>query len=120
MNWFSPLFSLTRNGIPELTLFGEIEVFDGKRTIFSTAAYKLKYPARSLLKPFQFFSTGLEVDKKFMTCLGSISATQEQVSSIEKWASQADPNTLSQLKLPPSYPMDENFRVFKNNVLDNL
>lgn len=113
------LFSLYRGNFEEIAVHGELIVVDGSQVLFETAEVIGTYPARSLLKPFQFLATGLasqtwvEEDlRRYTACVGSISATQEQVAQLLRWYQEpAWEKMLSKLLLPPSYPMDEKERV---------
>ena len=109
------LFSLERGGITEIIVHGEIVIFDGQKVLFKTRDCLGKYPARSLLKPFQFLATGLvdslESDSKYVPSLGSISATHEQIDYLKKWFSDKRSQELvSKLRLPPNYPFCESNR----------
>lgn len=114
------LATLERGGFPEVTVQGEIAVHDGEKIIFQSYDCVSEYPSRSLLKPFQFLATGL-VDKlgsdsKYVPCLGSISATSEQVEYLKKWyGDKKYSESISKLKLTPSYPADENHRSSLKN-----
>jgi arylformamidase len=110
----APLFSLLRTGVPEITVYGEVVVTQDRRVLFQTSDALGEYPARSLLKPFQFLATGLvEPDLKpwHVTAMGSVSATEEQVRTIRQWF-ENDRSILMELnKVPASFPMDEKNRV---------
>jgi arylformamidase len=110
------LFELRRGEFLELSLFGEIVICDDRRVVFQTADALGTYPARSLLKPFQFYATGLttkeEASPRFTASLGSISATREQVGTLKDWyASSSSQKLIQSLKVPASFPMDETHRV---------
>ncbi|MFM8269160.1 MAG: asparaginase [Pseudomonadota bacterium] len=87
-----PLFTLVRNGFPEIQISGEICVWDGSRILFQASEVNSRYPVRSLLKPFQFLATGLleagAREEWHVAALGSISATPEQVDQLKQWTSK--------------------------------
>jgi hypothetical protein len=58
----SPLFTLKRNSYPEITIHGEILVLQDKKVLLEVGNIK-KFPARSLLKPFQFLSANISENK---------------------------------------------------------
>ena len=70
----NPLFSLERGGFEEITVSGEIYISQGgsEDTLFAIGK-SVGFPARSLLKPFQFIATDLKLEPKFFPSLGSIS-----------------------------------------------
>lgn len=113
------LFSLHRGDFEEISVQGEITVVDGTKTLFETSEVTGLFPARSLLKPFQFLTTGLasktwtEHDVKRLTAsVGSISATKDQVAQLKEWYNTPELKSLiPKLLLPPSFPMDEKERV---------
>lgn len=113
----NPLFTLERQGFPEVQVFGEICTWDGLKSESTNADGFSQYPARSLLKPFQFLASQLaesaEMKPWFAAAMGSLSASKEQVRILREWIeSEAVLGPLvSQLKLPASYPMDETHRV---------
>lgn len=110
------LYSLLRDGISEVQIQGEIVVVDGDRILFQSSDAIGSYPARSLLKPFQFYATGLNFEGntkiQHIAALGSISANEEQVQSLRQ-AIQGESSelVLSKIKLPVSFPMDEQHRA---------
>lgn len=111
-----PLFTLLREKVPEIAVFGEIVVVDGKKTIFQSADAIGSYPARSLLKPFQFLATkAVKLGSKEewrIPALGSISANEEQIRKVEQWLRESDRKELvDKMILPATYPLDENHRV---------
>ncbi|NBX76736.1 MAG: hypothetical protein EBQ92_09295, partial [Proteobacteria bacterium] len=86
-----PIYQLLRNGFPEIIISGEITAFDGSKTVFQSAEVDSRYPARSLLKPFQYLAMG-HLERKtsedwHVAALGSISANAEQVKQLEHWTS---------------------------------
>jgi arylformamidase len=104
----TPLYQLNRNDFPEVLISGEIWVFDGSKTIFHTSEVNSRYPARSLLKPFQFLAMGhLElktVQEWHVAALGSISAHADQVDQLKRWTSQSPVAELvSRLHLPVAH-----------------
>lgn len=88
-----PLYTLMRNGFPEIEICGEISIWDGSKTKFQVSEINSRYPVRSLLKPFQFLATGLlETDllaEWHVAALGSISATQKQLEDLKRWISNS-------------------------------
>jgi arylformamidase len=114
------LFSFERGGYSEVVIHGEIVVHDGRGVIYQTRDALGEYPMRSLLKPFQFLATGINVepgsDLRYVPCLGSVSASLEQIDQLKKWYS--DPrytHLASKLKLTPNFPYDEESRVYLKN-----
>lgn len=113
------LFSLHRGDFEEIAVHGEIVVMDGKGVAFQTSEMVGVFPVRSLLKPFQFLATepdlSIQTDPENLrqtACLGSVSATSDQVESLKSWYGDTEKHKLAGfLKLPPSYPMDEKNRV---------
>ncbi len=89
----SPLFTLSRGSFEEIEICGELVVHDGASIIYQTTDGIGAYPARSLLKPFQFLATGLSLPTQLKNCrfspaVGSISATQEQMEQLRDWYSE--------------------------------
>lgn len=117
----TPLYTLYRDGVPEVQVFGEICVVSGTHILFHSAEVMSSFPARSVLKPFQFAATRLwkqaeENPKWHVAALGSISATQDQVGELQKWVEQKKCQELmGKMILPASFPMDEKHRVFLKN-----
>jgi arylformamidase len=109
----APLFSLLREGYEEVRADGELVVVEGGGIVYRTGEAMGVYPARSLLKPFQFLATGLGPPRgRHVPALGSISATAEQVAEIERWyRAQPQRAFAERVKLAPPYPMDEAHRV---------
>ncbi len=110
----SPLFSLLRDGIPEVTVHGEITVTHNGRIVFQTAEALGLYPARSLLKPFQFLATGLPTGNlplRHVAALGSVSGTSEQVATIQDWFSGENARFADGVQVPASVPLEERARV---------
>ncbi|MCB0405362.1 MAG: asparaginase, partial [Bdellovibrionales bacterium] len=76
---------------------------------------RLVFPARSLLKPFQFLATGMDEktwagDPLYAAALGSISATPEQVDAFRELPDRRR-QLISKLAIPNvGYPMDEAHR----------
>jgi L-asparaginase len=110
-----PLLSLVRDGVTEVVIRGEVVVVSGDRILYATSDTFGSFPARSLLKPFQFLATGLarsgrgnRLEPRFVPALGSISATADQVAQLRLWhADEPFRSRLSWLQLPPAYPIDE-------------
>ena len=83
------------------------------------------YPARSLLKPFQFLAAEIAIDRwvgakaaeRYAACVGSISATTLQVDKLKQWYATPGLQALvRQVQTPPIFPMDEKFRVALKNA----
>ncbi len=110
----SPLFSLYRNGIPEITVHGEIVVTHKQKVVFQTGDCLGEYPARSLLKPFQFLATGMAdgaLQPWQVTALGSYSATKEQYETLHTWFQMDRHRWFEKNQVPEMFPMDEKHRV---------
>ncbi len=110
----APLFSLLRDGIPEVTVHGEIVVTHEGRPIFQTSDALGEYPARSLLKPFQYLATELATSVmplRHVTALGSVSGTAEQVATIQSWFKGDAARFAEGVQLSPSVPLEERARV---------
>lgn len=114
------LFSLKRSLFEEISVHGDISVFDGSKVVFQTSQPSPRYPARSLLKPFQFFAGGLPDERwvgntehnRYAPCAGSIVASTEQVEAITGWYRKGKPKALlSHLKVVPVLPGDATKRV---------
>ena len=110
------LLSLYRENFEEIRIYGEIVVHDGERVVFQTGEHLGQYPMRSLLKPFQLLATGLSLEsrelEKWAPCVGSISATEYQVSELKKWyTDNPSKKFLSKLKLTLQLPADEENRA---------
>lgn len=111
----TPLFTLKRNSYPEITIQGEILVLAEDKIIFELGNIK-NFPTRSLLKPFQFLSANISENKwkediRYTACLGSVSASPEQVETLKQWYSSDVLKKIQQkLILPNAYPMDEYLR----------
>jgi L-asparaginase II len=112
-----PLFSLWREVAEEIRVFGEIVAVDHEKPVFEYSD-RSRFPARSLLKPFQFLAAmGSDWERltsdwpkeKAAACMGSISASREQVDWLLRWWS--DKNLLSKLLVPKMYPMEEGHRA---------
>jgi arylformamidase len=114
-----PLYSLQRDGVTEIVVYGEITVVDAKSTLFKSQPEPGSYPARSVLKPFQFLTAGLPKDAwvgsqagRFVACTGSISGTEEQVKALQYWyGDETSKERIPKIKFTPTYPMDEKLRV---------
>lgn len=107
-----PLFSLVRGAHEEILIHGEITISagEGQGCIVGVDG---SYPARSLLKPFQFLATGLPLGRwrdqaQFAAVVGSVSATESQVEQLNKWYRSSA--LLPSLKVPQMFPMDEGHR----------
>jgi arylformamidase len=112
-----PLFSLLRDGFEEIRAFGELVVADANGVGFHTGELIGRYPARSLLKPFQFLACGIPRERwqlpqgeaRYTACLGSVSGTSQQVAELQNWWKGSP--LIEKLALPPSYPMDDAHRI---------
>jgi len=114
------LFKLKRAGYEEVAASGEIVVVDHRGLIFRTSDATGSYPVRSLLKPFQFLAAKIPLDRweivegenRYLPCLGSVSATKEQVAQLDLWSKHPSrEKLLSHLRVPEAFPMDEENRV---------
>lgn len=111
----SPLFSLSRGGREEVCVFGEVAFTTGHGTEFCSSERGSRFPARSLLKPFQFLATGLadgggDIDAERVFALGSISATAAQVEELRRWQDTAG-DLAAHLDLPNALPLCPEGRV---------
>jgi L-asparaginase len=116
-----PLFSLWRGGAEEVSIRGEVVICDAKKNLFQSGDRGVgTYPARSLLKPFQFLAAALPFEmwrlpstqNRFAACMGSVSATQKQVEQLRLWYDDSALQSLIPfLKFNANYPMDETHRV---------
>ncbi len=110
----SPLFSMVRGDSAEVTVHGEIVVTFEEQILFQTSDVVGKFPARSLLKPFQFLATGLAVGELPLwhtAALGSISASQHQFDQLRQWYAGDRARFFERNKVPPMFPMEERHRV---------
>jgi len=104
-----PLFSLERDGQEEICVHGEVVLVGAAGVLFCSSELPSHFPARSLLKPFQFQATQLgradaELELPHVAALGSISATSTQVSELRRW--HGDHSVQEQLLLPAALPLD--------------
>lgn len=116
----SPLFSLSRGGHEEVCVLGEVVLSTGG-AVHRSGESGSRFPARSLLKPFQFLATGLaagdgELPAERIPALGSISATAAQVDALRRWhplePARGEPSSLlPHLQLPSSWPMSVEHRA---------
>jgi arylformamidase len=116
----SPLFSLARGGHEEVCVLGELVLSTGDAVHRSGESGSL-FPARSLLKPFQFLATGLaaghgDLPAERIPALGSISATAAQVDALRRWhglePGRGEASSLvAHLHLPSSWPMSTEHRA---------
>lgn len=60
----TPLFSVYREDIEELRVFGDVFIDVGIRGVYHASETIGRYPARSTLKPFQFLATGNAIPTK--------------------------------------------------------
>jgi arylformamidase len=105
-----PLFSLFRGGHEEVCVYGEVASYAGPGVAFASSEVGSRFPARSLLKPFQFLATGLaaagaELAPERIPALGSISATTAQLEQLERWYRTEQAELLANLDLPSALPM---------------
>jgi arylformamidase len=117
----SPLFSLERNGFEEVTLYGEMVLSDERGLRWSAGEAVGSYPARSLLKPFQFLACELPAERwqtgnlhniRYAPCVGSISATADQIQVMDAWYRKGKPHALTEsIQVPPAIPWDLDKRV---------
>jgi arylformamidase len=108
----SPLFSLARGGHEEVCVFGEL-AFLRRGSVLSSSEGRSRFPARSLLKPFQFLATGWAASGRVAPerayALGSISGSAAQLADIELHAGS---NTLAaHLDLPLGLPLGSESRA---------
>lgn len=107
-----PLFSLAREGHEEICVFGEL-AFLGPGGAVASSEGRSRFPARSLLKPFQFLATGGaasgRVPPERAFALGSISGNAAQLGEIE--ADAASNALATHLDLPPALPLDAEARA---------
>jgi arylformamidase len=107
-----PLFSLAREGHEEICVFGEL-AFVARGRVLSSSEARSRFPARSLLKPFQFLATGWaasgRVAPELVYALGSISGNAAQLADIERDAAS---NALApHLDLPAALPLGSESRA---------
>lgn len=101
----SVLFTLVRNGFPEVEIPGQVVAWADGQILHNSGDGVGRFPARSLLKPFQFLATEIPMAEKWIPALGSVSATEAQVAQIREW------HPHSKVLHPPGVPMDEIHRV---------
>src|SRR4051812_32702508 len=102
------LLTLLRGATPEVAFVGEIVVVDDTRCVYATGDGHGLYPARSVLKPFQFLATGLALEDRFVPSMGSVSGTPEQLAQLGDWYRGAQcEKREALLPFSPSYPLDE-------------
>lgn len=114
----TPLFSLARGGHEEVCVQGELVLSTGD-AVQRSGESGSRFPARSLLKPFQFLATGLaagegELRAEHVPALGSISATAEQVEVLRRWHGAghgAATSLVPHLHLPHAWPISLEQRV---------
>lgn len=116
-----PLVSLVRDGFEEVTVHGEIVLSDEAGKYWSASEGVGRYPVRSLLKPFQFLACDLPPERwhgtslansRYAPCVGSISASIEQVQILDAWYRKGKPGALVELiQVPPAIPLDLEKRV---------
>jgi arylformamidase len=108
----APLFSLTRGSHEEVCVLGELVYASGSGHVHRSAEAGARFPARSLLKPFQFLATGLgaangDLPPERVAALGSISATAAQVEALQRWHARDGQleALLEHLCLPRAWPL---------------
>src|SRR5690606_19609444 len=105
-----PLFSLVREGHEEVCVFGEVAVARGQS---APAASASRFPARSLLKPFQFLATGEAargpLAPEQVYALGSISGTPAQLAELERGAASHELG--AHVHLPEAWPLGAESRA---------
>ncbi len=117
----SPLVVLLRGGCEEVTFYGELVVANEAGLLWSAGEAVGAYPMRSLLKPFQFLACDLPADRwqgnslqniRYAPCVGSVSATVEQMEVIDAWYRKGKPHGFAELvQVPPAVPIDPEKRV---------
>lgn len=108
------LFTLLRDGIPEIEIHGHIVVFDGEKTLYQSSEFIPEVPARSLLKPFQYAAGGHAIGdcEQEAACLGSTAGTKAQIETLSKWYGDSKHKTLAaKVKVPASFPTDDTYRA---------
>jgi arylformamidase len=114
------LYSLLRGQVTEIQFYGEIVATDGNKVVFASEPGLGSFPARSLLKPFQFFAADLPIESwsgakkelRYAACSGSISATESQAAQLNAWYEHSRVRSqISKVKFAPTFPMDERHRV---------
>jgi arylformamidase len=113
----APLFSLSRGSHEEVCVFGELVYASGSGRVHRSAEAGARFPARSLLKPFQFLATGLraregDLPVERIAALGSISATTAQVEALRRWHSAEGRSEalIEHLCLPGAWPLCQQSR----------
>jgi arylformamidase len=107
-----PLFSLAREGHEEVCVFGEVAFLGRDRTLSSSEG-RSRFPARSLLKPFQFLATGWAASGRVAPerayALGSISGSAGQLAEIDLHAGSS--GLAAHLDLPLALPLGSDSRA---------
>src|SRR3989338_2232359 len=106
---FVPLYSLFRGDFEENRVFGGVCVDWGDGGSFCTSEEPGAYPARSILKPFQFLASGNPIEKRDRrarqaAAMGSPSATLDQIEQLLEW--YGDENWEAKIRLPAAWPLD--------------
>ena len=119
------LVTLSRGSCEEVTVYGELVVSDHRGLLWSAAEAVGLYPVRSLLKPFQFLACNLPPDRwqlshlenlRYAPCLGSISATMEQIEAMETWYRKGRARGLAErIQVPSVAPLDSEKRMQAKN-----
>jgi arylformamidase len=117
------LATLTRGEFPEVVIRGEISVVGEKGELFATRSERGFYPARSCLKPFQFYAAGIdpaewEGQERYAASLGSTLATEFQCTKLREW-SQSRKQLVPHLKLPRALPADDAHRAELKKKAEN-
>jgi len=112
----TPLFSLTREGHEEVCVFGEVAFARGERAEpGAPSSGASRFPARSLLKPFQFLATGAAaagpLTPERVYALGSISGTPAQLAELERGVTASD--LVGLLNLPDALPLGPESRALR-------
>lgn len=111
----SVLYYLDRGGVPEVAVSGEVCVYQLGRCVFSTAEAFGRFPARSVLKPFQFFAGGLPESvwlgkPQYAAACGSLVASENQVVQWSEW-DRGRADLIKFLRLPEALPEDSAYRI---------
>jgi hypothetical protein len=111
-----PLFELERDGISEISVFGEIASSRSPKERWQNSQTRKAFPARSLLKPFQVLASGILGEKEsnpwWHVALGSISNEEDQNKQLRQWIQGNELEDLAKgLQLSPSFPMDDRYRI---------
>jgi arylformamidase len=103
----SPLFSLSRAGHEEVCVLGEVAFTAGEGSDYCSSERESRFPARSLIDPFQFLATGLAetgIQPEHVFALWSISATPTQAVELRRWL-DASSELAPHLSVPSTLPL---------------